>query len=207
MVDAFGPEVDIVVVDGGSDDGTVDVLAGRTRVVRSPPGRGRQMNAGAERARGDIVLFLHADTLLVKGAHAAISNALADQDVVGGCFRLRLRGPSAQRPIARILVRCIDLRTLLFGSATGDQAIFARRWAFEKAGGFDDVGLFEDVLFYRRLRRLGKLVLLDPAVRTSDRRWRRNGYVRTIATHLTLRLLFWFGAAPATLDRLYRRVR
>ena len=98
------------------------------------------------------------------------------------------------------------MRSRLFNTATGDQAIFARRSAFRRLGGYSDDGLFEDVMFYRRLRRLGSVALLDPSVRTSERRWRRHGYLRTIAVHLTLRLLFTAGVSPGRLARLYHRL-
>ena len=197
----------IVIADGGSKDRTAELARVRADVVTSAPGRGRQLNAGAESAAGDVYLFLHADTQLDPGAEAAIADALAEPDVVGGCFEVRFRGPSAGRPIARQLAAAINWRTRVLKTATGDQAIFARRTAFEQVGGFPADDLFEDVLFYRRLKRLGKVVVLEPAVRLSDRRWRQLGYYRTIATHLLLRTLFRLGVPPATLARFYRRVR
>lgn len=191
-------------MDGGSADGTPDAARGRARVVESAPGRGRQLNAGARAARGNVLVFLHADTWLDPAAGDALVAALARPGVVGGCFRVQLRGPSSQRLIARSLAAAINARTRWLRTATGDQAIFARRSAFERIGGFRTIDLFEDVIFYRELRRLGEVTVLGPPVRTSDRRWRRHGYLRTIATHLTLRSLFYAGAAPERLARLYR---
>lgn len=202
----MGASAEIIVADGGSDDGTRELAAARTRLVDAPPGRGRQMNAGARAARGEILLFLHADTWLSPGSAAALSRVLARAEVAGGCFKLQLRGPSASRPIARVLARSINARSRWFRTATGDQAIFARRQIFERIGGFDDGELFEDVLFYRALRRCGAVVILEPPARTSDRRWRQRGYLRTIATHLSVRLLFIAQVPPAQLARLYRRV-
>ncbi|KPK58253.1 MAG: hypothetical protein AMS21_10745 [Gemmatimonas sp. SG8_38_2] len=204
---ALGPSVQVVVADGGSKDRTAELARRRAEVVTSGPGRGRQLNAGARSASGDVYLFLHADTRLDPGTGKALAAALAEPDVVGGCFEVQLRGPSAARTIARYLAAAINRRSRVFKTATGDQAIFARRIAFEQVGGFPNADLFEDVLFYRKLKRLGRTVVLRPAVRISDRRWRRLGYRRTIAKHLSLRLLFLMGVSPATLARFYRRVR
>ena len=203
MAAALGPSAEIIVVDGGSSDDTVERAAGRARIVRSPGGRGRQLDAGARSAGGDVLLFLHADSWPNPESGKALAAALARPDVVGGCFQVRLRGPSAHRPIARILARAISARSRLFRTATGDQAIFCRRSVYADAGGFARYELFEDVIFYRRLRRLGKVVVLNATVHTSDRRWRANGYLRTIATHLGLRLLFLLGVAPNRLAKMY----
>jgi rSAM/selenodomain-associated transferase 2 len=207
VVAAFGPSVEVIVVDGGSEDQTAELAEKRAVVVRSSPGRGRQLNAGARSASGDVFLFLHADTRLSPESGAALGDALNVPEIVGGCFKLALRGPSAGLVIARMLGAAINLRSRFLRTATGDQAIFARRSAFEQAGGYTTDDLFEDVLFYRKLRRLGRVAVLDPPVRTSDRRWRKLGYARTIATHLVLRLMFLAGVSAARVARLYRRVR
>ncbi len=195
------------MADGGSEDGTRAVARARARLVDAPRGRGRQLNAGARAARGDVLLFLHADTWLSQGSADSLTRALARDEVAGGCFKVALRGPSASRPIARLLVRSINARSRWLRTATGDQAIFARRRVFDRIGGFSEGELFEDVLFYRALRRCGAVVLLDPPARTSDRRWRQRGYPRTIASHLLLRLLFLMGVNPARLARVYPAAR
>jgi hypothetical protein len=173
--------------------------------VESPAGRGRQLDAGARAAAGDTLLFLHADTWLDRGAGDALTVALARPAVVGGCFQLELRGPSAGRRSARLLAWAINARSRVLGTATGDQAIFCRRDAYDHSGGYVSEDLFEDVIFYRRLGRLGELTVVGSAVRTSDRRWRAHGYLRTAATHVGLRLLFLLGVAPDRLARLYNR--
>ena len=204
-IEALGPDVEILIVDGGSVDGTLQACVPPARILHSRPGRGRQLDLGARQAAGEILLFLHADTRLHPEAGAALRSAGSDPELVGGCFRLRLRGPSAHRVTARALVMAINLRTRVFRTATGDQAIFARRSAFEAVGGFPHLPLFEDVVFFRRLRRHGRIAVLGPAVATSDRRWRERGYLRTIAGHLGRRLLFLLGVPPRRLARGYER--
>lgn len=193
------------MADGGSTDGTTEIAVSRARLVRSQAGRGRQLNAGARQARGELLLFLHADTWLSPKAGEALTEILRSSRVVGGCFSVVLRGPSADRPIARLLAKGINARSRWLRTATGDQAIFARRSAFAKIGGFPDWELLEDVGFYRRLRRLGEVVVLDNTVQTSDRRWRQFGYLRTIGSHLLLRSLFLAGASPVRLAHFYQR--
>lgn len=204
VAESLGPGVEVIVVDGGSRDGTDRIAALRARLIRAPGGRGRQLAAGAAAAHGGVLMFLHADTWLSPGTDRVLASIARDESVVGGCFEVSLRGPSGGRAIARFLAWAIGWRSRRLKTATGDQAIFAKRWAYERAGGFGPEELFEDVLFYRRLRRLGEVVTLDPPVRTSDRRWRRRGYTRTIAQHLVLRLLLLLGTPAAHLARLYR---
>ncbi len=204
---ALGSGDEIIVVDGGSRDGTRESVPSHVTVIESAAGRGQQLNAGAHVARGEVLLFLHADTWLPPRASRAISEVLSGPDLVGGCFAFRLRGASADRPVARVLASAINARSRWLVTATGDQAIFARRSAFEAIGGFRDLPLFEDVLFYKELKRLGNVAVLDTPVLTSDRRWREHGYPRTIATHLGLRALLFAGVPPARLAKLYRGVR
>lgn len=198
---------EIIVVDGGSRDATRQRAAGRARVLETTPGRGQQLNAGIQAARGELLLFLHADTRLSPGAERALRASRMRPEVVGGCFELGLRGPTADRFPARVLARAINLRSRWLKTATGDQAIFARAETCRQVGGFPDLPLFEDVLFFRRLRKAGQVVVLRPPVQTSDRRWRRDGYLRTIATHLRLRLLFFLGIPPTRLIGDYHRSR
>jgi rSAM/selenodomain-associated transferase 2 len=181
-----GVGVEVVVVDGGSADGTADLArrfapeAGarglRLVVMEAERGRARQMNAGAARARGEVLLFLHADTLLPPGALPAIAAALARPEVVGGAFRHSFR----ERGVGLWLVSAAsNLRARLWGTLYGDQAIFVRRRAFEALGGFRALPLFEDADLSRRMRRLGRTVLLPLRVRTSARRYLRGGVART----------------------------
>jgi rSAM/selenodomain-associated transferase 2 len=193
--------LEIIVVDGGSRDRTVDVArACADRVLSADRGRAAQMNAGAAVARGDVLLFLHADTRLPPGCHGAITHALADDRMVGGRFDLRLDAPGIPY---RIIERMISLRSRLTRVATGDQAIFARRSVFERLGGFPPLPLMEDIAFCRALKRAGRIACLRERVVTSARRWQRRGVVRTVLLMWTLRAAYYAGVSPARLARAY----
>jgi rSAM/selenodomain-associated transferase 2 len=191
---------EVIVVDGGSRDETA-ALAGllADRVERAPRGRASQMNAGAAMARGDALLFLHADTVLPDAADAAIEAALAD-GTQWGRFDVRIDGSS---PMLSVVAWSMNLRSRLTGIATGDQAMFVRREAFRAAGGFPDIPLMEDVALSRLLRRIGRPACLRARVVTSGRRWERHGVLRTILLMWRLRLAYFFGADPADLARRY----
>lgn len=201
---ALGDAAELIVVDAGSSDATVAIAeAAGARVLRGAPNRGAQLRAGGVSATGGVVVFLHADTILPPDAADAIDRALADPGVVGGAFRLRMDGPAPLR--LRVLARGIDVRSRLFATATGDQAIFARRAALTAIGGVPAVPLFEDVRLYRALRKRGRVVLLDSWVATSPRRWLAHGVTRVATQHLVFRLLHAAGVAPERLARWYGR--
>lgn len=196
---------ELIVVDGGSRDATRAIAARFTdRVLVTGPGRARQMNAGAAVARGDTLLFLHADTLLPAGFADAIAAACADPRVVGGRFDVRLDGTSRWLPL---VAAAINLRSRLTRIATGDQAIFVRRAAFEALGGFAAVPLFEDVRLTAVLRHHGTVACLREQVTTSARRWEQRGVMRTIVLMWALRLGNALGVAPERLQRFYAAVR
>jgi rSAM/selenodomain-associated transferase 2 len=195
-----GRGAELIVVDGGSADGTVTRAVGiADRIVVTAAGRARQQNAGAELARGDALLFLHADTQLPDDAMDRVRAALA----VGGWgrFDLALTGRGL---MFRVIERMVSLRSRLTGIATGDQAIFVRRDLFERADGFPEIPLMEDVALSRRLRRAGRPVCLRARVTTSSRRWETRGVWRTILLMWRLRLAYWLGADPARLAARYR---
>jgi rSAM/selenodomain-associated transferase 2 len=158
------------------------------------------MNAGARHARGDVLLFLHADTRLPDGALEAIARALADPKVVGGRFDVRFDSP---RPIMRVVAWLMNRRSRLTGIATGDQGIFVRRAVFEALGGYADIPLMEDIELSRRLKRRGRLAALPLRATTAARKWEREGAACTIALMWGLRLLYFVGASPARLHRWY----
>jgi len=161
------------------------------------------MNAGAAGARGDILLFLHADTRLPRGALDAVRAAIRS-GAVGGSFDVAL---DSRRPLLRLVALLITLRSRITGVSSGDQAMFVTREAFDRLGGFAPVPLFEDVDFSRRLKRLGPVARLRPPVVTSARRWEHDGALRTIVRMWMLRGLYYCGVDPARLQRHYEAAR
>jgi rSAM/selenodomain-associated transferase 2 len=196
---------ELIVADGESRDATRDVAARLAdAVVLAPRGRAAQMNAGAAAARGDVLLFLHADTRLPDGFADAVARALADPHVVGGHFAVALNAPGWRY---RLTERLISGRSRLTGVATGDQAIFVRRSVFEALGGFAPLPLMEDIDLMRRLKRSGRVAALDERVVTSARRWERDGFWRTVLLMWSLRLAYYAGISPTALARFYRDSR
>jgi len=187
---------ELIVVDGGSTDDTVELAAPLcNQVVHAPRGRALQMNAGARVASGEALVFLHADTRLPERADAEIALALAQAS--WGRFDVRI---ASLRPLLRLVARAMNLRSRLSGIATGDQAIFVRREAFP---GFPEIPLMEDIAFSRRMKRRGRPACLRACVTTSARRWEARGVVRTILLMWRLRLLYALGMTPQRLAREY----
>jgi len=200
---------ELIVADGGSADGTREAATGMAdAVVVASPGRAVQMNAGARISSGDALLFLHADTTIPPGSIDAVRTALARKEVVGGGFRVRLGiapgGPIARRIALRITGRMINVRSRVFRSYTGDQAIFVRRELFERVGGYPEIPLMEDVELSRAMARGGATVLLPGRIVTSARRWETHGTARTILKMWFLRTAYRLGMAPSTCARIYR---
>ncbi|MBI1765151.1 MAG: TIGR04283 family arsenosugar biosynthesis glycosyltransferase [Acidobacteria bacterium] len=196
-------QIEIIIVDGGSTDETVARAQGcGLSVLTAPRGRGTQMNAGAQVARGDILLFLHADTRLPDEAPALIATALADPAVNGGHFSLQFDGGTRAAQWLTWLYPCLRLG----GMCYGDSAIFARRAVFERLGGYRDMPLFEDVDLFKRLKRAGRFVHLPARATTSSRRF-EGRFARTFALWSCLQVLYWLGAPPQRLAQLYRVAR
>ncbi len=203
---ARGPDVDLIVVDGGSTDATRECAReeGAT-VIESAAGRARQLAAGATAAsaRGaEAVLFLHADTLLPEGWSRRVRDALRDPQVVGGAFRLRFAEPGWA---LRILEWGVRLRLALLGLPYGDQGLFVRRSALEAIGGVPQVPIMEDLDLVRGLGRQGRLVVLRDAVQTSARRYRERGLTRTVARNLLALAAWRLGLDRGRVAHWYRR--
>ena len=194
---------EVIVADGGSTDGTAAVAKTLCdRVLRSATGRARQMNAGAREARGSALLFLHADASLPHDADVLIGRALQTRERCWGRFDIALSG---RHPLLRVVEATMNLRSRLTGIATGDQAIFVTRAAFDAAGGFPDIALMEDVELSARLRTVSRPYCLRERVRASSRRWERDGILPTILLMWRLRLAHFLGADPQELARRYYR--
>jgi len=188
---------ELIVADGGSDDGTPAIARPLCdRVIAAPRGRAAQMNAGARSASGDVLLFLHADTRLPATADDLVVNAMKTR--LWGRFDVEI---DSRHSALKVVAWAMNLRSRLTGIATGDQAIFVRRDAF---GGFPEIPLMEDIAFSKAMKRRGPPVCLTARAVTSGRRWERRGVLRTIVLMWRLRLLYFFGARPEELARLYR---
>lgn len=198
---------EIIIVDGGSTDGTWERLAhagsGSIHCLRAGKGRASQMNSGALRATGDVLLFLHADTTLPAGAMDLVADALsAHPGRRWGRFDVRFDRAGTT---LRMVARAMNLRSAWTAICTGDQAIFVYREEFLEAGGFAPVALMEDVDLSRRLKRRTPPVRITRPATTSSRRWREHGVWRTIVLMWRLRWLYWWGVRPSALAARYDR--
>lgn len=204
---------EIIVVDGGSDDATGDVVRrfieqisqakSIFRFSLAPRSRALQMNAGAWRAESDILLFLHVDARLPNSAINSVHRAIR-HGASWGRFDMRLDDDAV---IFRVIEWCMNIRSALTGIATGDQAIFVRRDVFVMLGGYAPIALMEDVEFCKRLKWVSPPARIRAQVRASTRRWQQQGIMRTVVLMWLLRLLYWSGFAPKMVARLYSDVR
>lgn len=202
LLPLLGQGGEVIIADGGSEDGSIALaaLAG-FKVVQSPRGRARQMNAGAAHASGDVLLFLHADTQLPDAAGRLVAQALSGGAAHWGRFDVRIEG----RPFMLRVVSCLmNWRSRLSGIATGDQAIFMTRGAFDAVHGFPDQPLMEDIEISRRLRTISRPACIGHCVTTSGRRWEQRGVWRTILLMWRLRWDYWRGVPVQQLAKAYR---
>jgi rSAM/selenodomain-associated transferase 2 len=191
---------ELLVVDGGSNDGTAALAAaGADRLLDAPRGRALQMNAGARASRGEVLLFVHADTTLPPDADALIGAAIAG-GAVWGRFDVSIDG---RHPLLPLVAAMMNWRSRWTGIATGDQAMFVRRDAFLAVGAFPEVALMEDIALSRRLKAVARPACLRARVRTSGRRWEKHGVLRTIVLMWRLRASYFFGADPQQLAVRY----
>jgi len=194
-----GGEIEVLVVDGGSADDTIEVARSHARVITSVPGRAVQMNAGARHATGEVLLFLHADSRLPPDAVLALKQVLDDPHVVGGTFMLAF---DSRKFLLRLVAFFTRFKFRFFHY--GDQGIFVRRSVFQQLGGFKEVPVMEDIEFLLQLRKMGRVTLIKRPVTTSARRFLRHGIVRQQLLNLVLVILYLLGAKPETLAKWYQ---
>lgn len=197
------PGTESIVVDGGSTDATLQAASSfGVRILRTPVGRARQMNAGAAAAGGDILLFLHADTKLPYGFADSVRHVLSDPDVAAGAFKLKIAAAGLKFRIVEWLVYC---RSILSRMPYGDQALFLTAETFQAVGGFPDLPIMEDFEFVRRLRRKGRIRTVPQEATTSARRWQRVGVFKTTLVNRIIILGFRLGIDPERLAAWYRK--
>ena len=205
LASVSGRAHEIIVVDGGSNDGTLEVAREHAFVVLdSKRGRGIQQHTGACHAKGDVLLFLHADTLLSKGFDIVIETTLSDPKVILGAFRLGHHPPSAFLNLVALMA---NLRSVFLKMPYGDQGLFMRRSDYFRVGGFKDLPVMEDVDLVRRLNKMGRFKLVKARVRTSARRYDRNGVVYTTVRNWSLIIRYLLGQSPERLHRFYNDAR
>ena len=198
---SVGQGGELIVVDAGRHDSTIKIASRFTeKIILSERGRGNQMDRGAREAKGDVLLFLHADTKLPEDWKDQITDALKDDMIIGGGFRLKI---DSRKICFRIMEKIINWRSKYLGLIYGDQAIFARRDAFFAVGGFMGLPLMEDVDFIKRLKSKGTVILLDADVSTSSRHWEKKGILITTLRNWIFLGLYCLGVSPEKLYKWY----
>ena len=196
---------EVIVADGGSEDGTPDLARSLAdRVVVARRGRAYQMNAGADEARGEVLLFLHADTLLPEAADRLILEGLEESNLAWGRFDIHIDGEHA---LLEVVAWLMNRRSRLTSVCTGDQSIFVDRNLFKRLGGYPPIDLMEDIALSKLLRRESRPLCIASVVSTSARRWEARGVWRTVLLMWWLRLRFFLGASPARLLQVYEGSR
>ncbi len=193
-------EFELIVVDGGSIDNTVEVVRPHARVIHCQEGRALQMNSGARQATGEVFLFLHADSSLPPRAIPLLEQALADSRIVGGTFMLRFNSPRRLLRFIAFFTR-YEFRYFHYG----DQGIFVRRSVFEQLKGFAEIPFMEDIDFLRRLHSAGRVTLLKQPITTSPRRFLEHGVLRQQLMNIILVISYLLGAKPETLKKWYKK--
>ena len=196
------PELEVIVVDGGSKDNTVRLVQDMgVKVIVAPLGRGKQMNVGATVATGDILLFLHADTQLPSGFAAIVRETLSLPKIIAGAFELKIDGEGQS---LRFIERMTNWRSRFLSLPYGDQAIFLKASVFKEIGGFPELPIMEDFQLIRQLKRRGKIAIARPPVLTSARRWQKLGVLRTTIINQLIIIGYFLGFPPILLRRFYQ---
>jgi rSAM/selenodomain-associated transferase 2 len=203
-VKAERADCEIIVVDGGSKDNTLQEVAGLQGVslVQTGRGRGHQLNAGAAAAQGEVLLFLHADTVLEEGWSMAVALACKRDGVAGGAFTFRIDCPGRRYRLTEYWVK---LRCRLFSLPYGDQGIFVKRDIFEKLKGYREIPVMEDVDIVERMKRLGRVAILEKKAYVHARKWIKEGWVRTAVRNQVIMLMYRSGVDPHCLAKIYYR--
>jgi len=194
--------VEMILVDGGSSDNTVEIAQnmGAKAFLSPEPGRAMQMNTGAKYATGNILLFLHADTQLPPNYPQLIQETLAQPHTIAGAFQLAI---NSQHPLLRIIEKGVNARSRFLQMPYGDQGIFLKKATFESTGGFRDLPIMEDFQFIRNLKQEGKIRLATAHVLTSARRWEKLGVIKTTLINQMVIMGYFFGISPVKLKQWY----
>jgi rSAM/selenodomain-associated transferase 2 len=194
---------EIIVVDGGSQDETIDLAKSLgVKVIFSPAGRAKQMNAGAQIATGDILLFLHIDTSLPNDFEVLVERTLAQPQVVAGAFELQI---NAQLRGLRLIEKMVNWRSHFCSLPYGDQAIFLKADVFQQVGGFPDLPIMEDFELVGRLKRQGRIAIAPKPVITSGRRWQKLGAIETTLINQLAIVAYFLGVPPSRIACWYRQ--
>ena len=194
---------EIIFADGGSEDDTLELIPSNCITVNSSRGRGQQMNKGAEHAAGDVLLFLHCDSILGKDAVRSIQTAI-ESGFSGGCFTMKF---DKRQWLLSIIAYLSNLRVNLLGIIFGDQGMFIRKEIFQSLGGFPDIPIMEDIEFSNKLRKSGRIKQLKNIIVTAARRFEKKGTLRTILFMHKMKILYWMGRSPEELYLRYKSVR
>ena len=196
---------EIIVTDGGSTDATVQIAQNEaTLVITSKSGRAQQMNAGAKKATGNILLFMHADSKLTWESFRRMKKVMIPAETAGGAFSLQIE---SEKTSLKVISLMATWRAKYLNLVYGDQAIFVRTDIFQKMGGFSPLPICEDLDFFCRLRKEGRVVLLEEKTHTSARRWRAEGILYTTLRNITIGSLFLLGCSPQILSKWYSAIR
>jgi len=195
--------LELIIVDGDPEGSTLAAVTSTTvKKIKSPRGRGFQMNQGSRLATGEILVFLHADVVLSKDALLQIVDVCRRKDFAGGAFSL---GIDSGKPVFRLIEKAVSIRSRLTKIPYGDQAIFINKTIYDKIGGFRDIPLMEDVDLMRRIKKVGgKIIILPGMALTSSRRWEKEGVIFCTLRNWLLITLFLLGVAPERLVKFYR---